>query len=114
MLIYEVNASVDAEIFEDYQHWLKTHILHVLDSEGFIDAKIYKVDSKALSAEKSSSSSARQELTIHYKVESKEALEKYLKDRAPALREEALDRFGDRFTATRRVLEFQDLYRAPS
>ena len=42
---------------------------------------------------------------MRYHLESREALEQYLRDHAPRLRADGIARFGERFRATRRVME---------
>ncbi len=104
MITYEVNLTIDPEIAEDYEHWLKSHILQVLDSPGFKDAKVFEV--QAMKGVDPTAAKQKQ-LVVQYRVETKDDLESYLMERAPRLREEALDEFGDQFSATRRVLQFQ-------
>ena len=43
-------------------------------------------------------------LTVHYRLIDEAALQRYLAEHAPRMREEGMRRFGDAFTATRRVL----------
>ncbi len=46
-----------------------------------------------------------QELVVHYKMESREMLERYLKEFAPQMRADGLEKFRDQFRAERFQLE---------
>ena len=95
-LIYEINIKVSLGILDDYLSWLDEHISEILDIDGFESAKIYK---------ETSTSSDFLAITIHYSVSSKSALDSYFDNHAEALRQKGIDRFGDKFSATRRILE---------
>jgi hypothetical protein len=102
MLIYEVNLSVNSEIAADYAQFLKHHIPEVVQVGGFTKADWFE---RRASDEGLSNTEGRTLWTIHYHVASREALDRYLREHAPKMRAEAVDRFGDRFQATRRILE---------
>jgi hypothetical protein len=42
--------------------------------------------------------------TVQYKLASRAALDDYIKNHSPKMRQEGLDRFGTKFSATRRIL----------
>ena len=95
MIVYEVRVSVEAAIAQDYRAWLDTHIHEILAIPGFQEAELLReVDD-----------GDRVVWTIRYHLDSRDALEAYLRDHAPRLRADGQARFGNRFTATRRVLE---------
>lgn len=99
MLIYEVNLTIDRSIEGAYAAYLPGHIEEILALPGFTGALWFErdptmeggLDGKCL-------------WTIHYHLRDRNALEVYLRDHAPALREDAVRRFGNQFSATRRVL----------
>lgn len=98
MLIYEVNLTVEDSIADEYEKWFPHHIEDVIACPGFTEAKWY----------------VRQEgrpgfkcWTTHYYVRDQASLDAYLTQHAPKLREDVKKKFGERFTATRRVLEFK-------
>lgn len=97
MIIYEVNLSIDKSIYMQYMQWLKPHVTQMLSCPGFESAALY--ESKDLTAKTES-----HELTIHYQVKDEIALMHYLKEFAPKLQAEGKELFGDKFTATRRIL----------
>ena len=95
-LIYEINIKVSLGILDDNLSRLEEHISEILDIDGFESAKIYK---------ETSTSSDFFVITIHYSVSSKSALDFYFNNHAEALRQKGINRFGDKFSATRRILE---------
>lgn len=96
MVIYEVNLVIKNEIFDDYYHWLIEHIEVMLQYPGFKEARIQRlVDHQA----------ENHHLTICYSLASQADLDNYLTHHAPAMREDGIRRFGNQFSATRRVFE---------
>ena len=95
MIVYEVRVSVEAAIEQDYRAWLDGHIHEILAIPGFAEAALLREDDDG----------QRVVWTIRYHLDSRDALETYLRDHAPRLRADGQSRFGNRFTATRRVLE---------
>ncbi len=95
-LIYEVNLAVDPEIEQAFSRWLPGHVTRVLALPGFIDAVI---EAEQRQDDQPSA------FCVRYRLESAEALEQYLKTHAATMRQEGIDQFGDRFRASRRVLD---------
>ena len=100
MIVYEVNLSVERLIAEEYAGWLHAHVRELLALEGFVDATILR--------EPEHDQPEREHYVVHYRLESRDALERYLREDAPRMRAEGVERFGGRFTAWRRVLEERD------
>ncbi len=95
-IIYEVNISLQREIETDYRGWLEKHIAEILALPGFIDAQsfdVQQVDGSDTIA-----------ICVQYRLESQSALDNYFAQHAPRLRADGVGKFGDRFTASRRVL----------
>ena len=42
MVIYEVNLSINIDIYQDFDLWLKKHFKEILQLPGFIQACILK------------------------------------------------------------------------
>jgi antibiotic biosynthesis monooxygenase (ABM) superfamily enzyme len=95
MIVYEVRAAVDAEVADAYRAWLDPHVREILAIPGFTGAELLVEDGEA----------GRRVYCVRYHLADRAALEAYLRDHAPRLRADAQVRFGDRFTATRRVSE---------
>lgn len=95
-VIYEVEVELDPRIVGEYDTWLELHMREVLASEGFETGRVF-VPEDALADD------GWVRRTVHYHVASRELLQRYFDGPAAALREQALDRFGTRFRASRRV-----------
>lgn len=93
---YEVALSPDPEILREFDLWLEGHVAQMLRLPGFESASIHPARDPG---------SDRPERIVRYRVESLEALERYFREDAPRMRAEGLDRFGDRFSASRRIVE---------
>jgi len=96
MITYEVNLTIDNEIFDDYYHWLVEHANKMLQFDGFISAEIAK--------EKIAEESNQTKMTARYALDSEESLNNYLTHFAASMREDGMKRFGNKFVATRRIL----------
>ena len=98
MIIYEVNLSIELELESAFIPWLKGHIKEMLALKGFTSASLLKdVENIATSAN----------WVVQYKVESRMKLENYFDNHAKEMRQAALDRFYDGFSATRRILSIE-------
>ncbi|MDX1836976.1 DUF4286 domain-containing protein [Legionella taurinensis] len=106
MLIYEVNLTVEVAIVEAFMGWLKPHIQELLGFEGFLNAMV--------SMDSESQTSERRTLVVHYYLASEDHYHNYIRDHAPRMRQDGIDRFGSQFTATRRVLTVLNSYSAES
>lgn len=95
MILYEVRVAVDNEIAEAYRAWLETHIREILALPGFDFAELLREPVN----------DTREGFIVHYWLQNRSALELYLRDHAPRLRQDSLNRFGSRFSVDRRVLE---------
>lgn len=96
MVTYEVNLQVDAAIEGEYRAWLRDHVRELLALPGFVDATLYDVREPV--------EPGRIGLCVHYRLRDGAALDAYLLQDAPRMREAGISRFGDRFAASRRVL----------
>ncbi|HAU0227379.1 TPA: DUF4286 family protein [Legionella pneumophila] len=106
MVIYEVNLSIDNEIFKDYKTWLNEHIQEMLQFDGFVNATILR---QAMDAGKPDNQT---HLTVQYQVESNEDLQTYFTEHAPKMRGDGVKRFEGRFSATRRTFEVESVIEA--
>jgi hypothetical protein len=97
MVIYEVNLTVNNEIFEDYYQWLIKHVEEMFQFRGFKKAEIAK--EKKLNQE----SEDKTKLTVRYSIDNEADLNDYLQNFATTMREAAIKKFGDKFRAERRI-----------
>lgn len=104
MIIYEVNLSVENSQAEPFSVWLRSHIPEIISHPGFIDATWYYREPE----------NGRQLWTIHYRVADWKSLQEYFDEYASRARQEGIDRFGDSFSADRRVLIEREHFAAAS
>ncbi|MEJ2521367.1 MAG: DUF4286 family protein [Gammaproteobacteria bacterium] len=93
---YEVALAADPEIQQEFGLWLEGHVADMLALPGFESATIHRAVDPATD---------RLEQVVRYRLSSRDALEDYLRDHAPRMRAEGLERFGARFSASRRIIE---------
>jgi hypothetical protein len=99
-VIYEVNLEVDAAIEGPFDTWLRDHIADVLQFDGFLSAEILDDASVA--------PPGRIRRIVQYRLRNRAALEAYLSDHAPRMRMQGVEKFGDRYSAQRRVLAHRE------
>jgi hypothetical protein len=97
MIVYEVNLDVRADVYADYRAWLAAHVGEILALPGFVSAEVFDVRDPA-------PADGRRALTVCYRIADAASLDRYFAEHAPRMREDGKRRFGDAFTATRRVL----------
>lgn len=104
--IYQVSIRFnDATIKDEYKSWLATkHIKEVLSFPGFVSAQLHPIYENG-------DSSGSAGVVVNYLLESLQVFEEYNKsDIARKLRSDALEIFGDKFTASRKVLVTGDVF----
>lgn len=98
MLIYNVTTGVDKHIEQEWVIWMKeVHIPDVMKTQMFVSSRMYRV---LTASEDGTVSYATQ-----YQAKSISQIEEYLDKHAPALREEAKKKFGDKAVSFRTLLE---------
>ena len=98
MLIYNVTNKVDPAIAQEWLDWMKTsHVPDVMRTGLFSNYRICRLDQVEEDAEPT--------FVIQYHCESREKLALYLEQHAPALREEVIAKYGNRFVAFRTIME---------
>lgn len=105
MVIYEVNLSVDEDIYQDYKKWLDEHIQQMLRFPGFLNAT-------AMHQSMRDESDSKKHLTVQYQLESAEDLQNYFNEHAPKMRGDGVKRFEGRFTVARRTFEVESVIKA--
>jgi hypothetical protein len=100
VIVYEVRVVLEPAIAAEYRGWLDAHVREILGIEGFRQAELLVEDD----------AEGRPVLTVRYHIDSREALATYLREHAPRLRAEGTARFGERFSASRRVLELVQVF----
>jgi len=97
VIVYEVNLSVDWAIADAYRAWLAEHVTAMLALPGFVDAQRFDVLQSPQQA-------GRAEFCVQYRLRDAAALDDYLATHAAAMRADGIARFGEQFSASRRVL----------
>jgi hypothetical protein len=97
VIVYEVNLDVRADVYADYRAWLAAHVAQILALPGFVSAEVFDVRDPA-------PADGRRALAVCYRIADQASLDRYFAEHAPRMREDGRRRFGDAFTATRRVL----------
>jgi hypothetical protein len=98
-VLYEVDVDADAEIAGPFDTWLRDHIADLLTLPGFRSAEILEAETP---------DPARVRRIVQYRLRDQAALDSYLREQAPQLRQQGQERFGDRFRAERRVLRHRE------
>ncbi len=96
MVIYEVNLEINPDIFNDYYQWLIEHVKKMLRFDGFQTAEIGLIDHQE---------NEKQKIRVSYKISSYESLQTYLSEHAAEMRADAINKFGDQFSASRRIIK---------
>ncbi|MBT8080633.1 MAG: DUF4286 family protein [Gammaproteobacteria bacterium] len=94
-VIYEVTLDVDREIATEFDEWLSAHVAEMLELPGFVSAE---------TLESETDEEDRVQRVTRYTLEGRDELNAYLAGQAAAMRQDAIERFGERFQASRRVL----------
>lgn len=102
MYIYNVTLNIDESIHEPWLAWIKEHIPLVLATGKFYKAKLVRV----LVEEDMGGVT----YSVQYYAKSREDLDSYYKHDANALRQDGLQRFGDKVLAFRTELQIIDEY----
>jgi hypothetical protein len=98
-VVYEVALDIDAAIANEYRTWLNRHTAELLALPGFLDARIFELLEPVVPG--------RVGLCVQYTLRDRAAYEAYLREHAERVRGDGIQRFGDRFGATRRLLQPQ-------
>ena len=98
-VVYEVSLEADADIAGPFDTWLRDHIADMLQFDGFRSAEILDDDSAP---------PGRIRRIVQYRLRNHEALDDYLANHAPRMRAQGVARFGNRFSAERRVLPHRE------
>lgn len=95
-IIYEVSCVVSPEVAEPFAAWLRHHVPEVAALPGFLEGRWGEVVG--------GSRDGARTFVCWYRLADAAAMERYLADDAPRMRADGLRRFGERYTATRRVI----------
>jgi quinol monooxygenase YgiN len=97
VIVYEVNLRVQRTIAAAYLSWLESHVAQMLALPGFVSAQTFTAPDHEDEQVRA--------FCVQYRLQDRAALDGYLREHAARMRADAVARFGDRFSAGRRVLE---------
>ncbi|WP_310558970.1 DUF4286 family protein [Flavobacterium sp.] len=98
MIIYNVTTNIHESVHEKWMIWMQhKHIPEMLATGKFSSARMVRV----LIEEEMGGTT----YSVQYTADSKETLQRYYLENAPALRNEALKLFGDKMLSFRTELE---------
>ncbi len=98
MYVYNITIKVEKEILADWLLWQKDeHIPEIMSTQLFADFKFYKL----LEQEEGDGFT----YVVQYFTNSINNYEEYLRDYAPALREKANKRWGNKFIGFRSLMQ---------
>lgn len=86
-----------------------TKVFHVqiLKIEGFLSAELWSRNPEDEGQDKDDEHGY---FTVQYRLKDRAAMDNYLQNHAPHFRQDAIKRFGGRFSATRRILALKDSF----
>lgn len=96
MVIYEVNLKIANNIYNEYMKWLKNHVNEMIKFDGFKHVEIGLVREETEKSHKN--------VRVAYGIDSEKHLDTYFLQHAENMRADAVAKFGDQFSATRRVI----------
>lgn len=95
MTLYEVNLAVQNDVADAYALWLREHVVQMLAFNGFLSATTLEEETKE---------EGTRRFTVQYWLTDRNSLESYFANHAAAMRQDGLNRFGDKFSASRRIM----------
>jgi hypothetical protein len=111
-VVYEVNIDLHPTVYEAYIEWLTPHMKEMGSVlEGITGATMstrgkditppadYELPEGEAAVEKWCG------LTVSYSIAAREGLDDYLANRSATMRQGALDRFGKKMKASRRIMD---------
>jgi hypothetical protein len=97
MYIYNVTVNIDDSVHDEWLDWMKkTHVPDVMNSGCFVESRIVKVLHV---------SDTGQTYSFQYTFNDMKDIEKYQKEFAPRLQADVKQKYGEKFTAFRTLLE---------
>jgi len=97
MYIYNVTVNIDDSVHDEWIDWMKkTHVPDVMNSGCFIESRIVKVLHV---------NDTGQTYSFQYTFKDMTDIERYQKEFAPALQADVKQKYGEKFTAFRTLLE---------
>ena len=97
VILYNVTVNIDPDVHDEWLEWMKgVHIPDVMNTGLFVDSKIFRIHT---------GEDEENTYSIQYFCNSMDEYEKYQAEHAPKLQQEHTEKYKDKFTAFRTILE---------
>ncbi len=97
MIVYNVTVNIDNSVHDEWLQWMKSqHIPDVVATGCFTQGRIFRimVDEQAGVS-----------YSIQYSANNMDEINRYMKEFAPELQKQHMEKYHDKFTAFRTLLE---------
>jgi len=99
MILYNVTTKILPDVHEEWLQWMQTvHVVDVMNTGCFQSYRLSRLDKQDEQEEEFT-------YVFQYTAATREDLERYVNDFAPALRDDVLKKYKDKFIAFRTVME---------
>lgn len=108
MYVYEVNLTIEKEVFRENETWLIEHFRDMVNKSKFIQAKVFAVkcinpiDDDHLRYE---------QLVVQYYISDYRILCRYLEEQASTMRSQVTERLGHHYMVNRRIYKLIETFR---
>jgi len=97
MIVYNVTVNIDHSVHDEWLDWMKSkHVPDVVATGCFTEGNIFRI----MVDEQTGVS-----YSVQYKAASMDDINRYMQNFAPALQKEHKDKYQEKFTAFRTLLE---------
>ena len=105
--IYEVNLTIEKEIYEQNRAWLYQHFHDMVKENGFKLLRIFSVKNM----DPTNDHHLRYySIVSQYEICNFNTLEQYFEKQAIMMRSQVVDKLGKHYSVSRRVLELVDVF----
>ncbi len=96
MIVYNVTVKVENSILDEWLPWIESHMPEVVETGCFESYSFFELLEPKTDEDRT--------FVVQYFAKNREQYEKYVSDFAPKLREDGMNKFGDKFVAFRSML----------
>jgi hypothetical protein len=96
MIVYNVTVKVDNSIINAWLEWIEIHMPEVIQTGCFESYSFFELLEPKTDEDRT--------FVVQYFAKSQEDYQRYVDEFAPKLREEGIEKFGDKFVAFRTIL----------
>lgn len=100
MIIYNVTIKVDNEILDEWLVWIAEHMPQVVATGCFERSSFFELLEPRVDEHRT--------FVAQYMAKTQEDYQRYVNDFAPKMREEGMQKFGEKFVAFRSILKKMD------